>query len=434
MITLRSQFEKKYLFLALGLLLAVSFLCLHPMLQSSMLHHAAIVSMILLVCLGGLCMVLLAFRFGRDLFSLAAVTLASICMIANSTVLSLLQYGCEYPVETVADAAQRIAIDSLLAAFVFPLLAWGILSGAEAFYAAHPTGLLCTVCGTGFLLSAVVLVFGDADADTAVVKGVLIGLPVMLLTLLTLSLFLLEQRRLRWLCFAAIGCMLVSIFVRKETGIPILIYLTGWVYYMLFYPYRKKWRWMLILTMLPVLACLGLYLCIRFSITFPLGFLNALLEKANRLFDTMEQALAASESMADGGWFGNFRYTVYLPEGSSDMILATMMHFLGLAFLPCLGIGMVFYGVTGAKRYLTGTMSIGQLTAKLSMLLTLVVLVYNLLMVTGYVPILGMQPLFTGDSHMIFFTSGCMLGFATWDPERVAHGMQTFRNKRKELR
>lgn len=397
---------------------AVFLLCLHPIFSSTMIQHQSLVTPFVLIAAAVLVMLLLAYKHESPPFTMGALTLAGICIMANVTSLPLLQYTSEYPVKEVAVYARSIALDSLLSLLFLPAAAWIVLMIIDHLSQKHPRLLLYICSGLSFVIGIITLLFSSSDSNTAVVCGVVIGLPMIVLFILTVSIALHEYSWQKWIGYAAVGWMMVSLMVRGETGIPILIYLTSCLYYFIFYPYPKKAWLMAVLISLPVCGIAALYICYKFQLTLPFDFATDMLRKAEDRFFSKEMTshiIAAARSIADGRIFGNFRYTVYVPEASSDMVISTMIHYLGFAFLLCLGASVIYFGYTGCRHYLAGgNNSISHTTGKLAMLFTISALLYNILMVTGYVPILGVQPTFTGASHLCFLISGLLLGFMSF--------------------
>ena len=170
--------------------------------------------------------------------------------------------------------------------------------------------------------------------NTASVFGILIGLPMAILAILTMCTGFQADgaRKIVSVVLCALICL--TLVVKHETGIPALLYAAFFVWYTLFYPRRnrhKKWI-ALLLAAVPAGGIGILWLANSLFEKSGISFLADLAGKFSIRAGMTYQIESGLKSLTKAGLFGSYRAS-HLPEWQTDMILVSDTHYLGWGFL-----------------------------------------------------------------------------------------------------
>ncbi|MBQ8012085.1 MAG: FtsW/RodA/SpoVE family cell cycle protein [Oscillospiraceae bacterium] len=420
--------SNKSTFACLAVLTASLILCIRPTITSTYAQHEGPLTAFLGTSLLLLVLTMLRCRKLNCTYAHFGMTTAALLMTGTASSLPLLYYTSAYDTAMIEQYAKEITISigvSLLCIF----LTWALIPFLEHLLQSFPKLCSFVFSEAMFLLAAVILACSDASANTTIVFGVQIALPAMaMLVIGTAAAFRMESGVGK--CMTALGCAACAgaLIIRNETGIPLLFYAALLIWYALFC--KKKHR--ILNIALPVLPMAGfgvLYLWHCISAYLPQvlqsNFLSQLSHKivGRLLTQEVEQSANALKSIQHGGWFGSSTYDVYVSEASSDFALSTILHYCGGAFLILLLTAALPFFWMGASHHCRTRNRFSDMLSSLSFVVFAVMLFYNLLMVLGIFPILGVQAPFTGSSVLCSALSGFLLGAAIY-PQELAEKIQ----------
>ncbi len=287
-----------------------------------------------------------------------------------------------------------------------------------------PQNLLCiAVILVCTLIAGVVLLF--SSGGTTNVFGVQLGAVLILLCIMTTALWLTDEQKIRKILYFLITCaMLCVIVIQHETGLPIFFYLAFALFYFTLHPLPNHLiqRGILIV---PAAGICGIMVYHFFHPALPtIPFLTSLLDKIEtRIFNskTVEQTASMLWNLKTGGFWGSPQYDVYVSEASTDFILGTAGHYFGIVFILIIAALFFIIAYSGASHFTSFPYrNISSCISKLGHSMLIVNIGYNLLMVCGCSPVLGVQCVLLGRSiTMTAVFSGILMGMALYPRERM---------------
>ena len=264
--------------------------------------------------------------------------------------------------------------------------------------------------------------------NTASVFGILIGLPMAILAILTMGIGFQEDGTRKIVSISLCALICLTLVVKHETGIPALLYAAFFVWYTLFYPRRnrhKKW----IALLLAAVPAGGIGKCGYVeSASLPVGILNDVgFEKSGISFladlagkfsiraGMTYQIESGLKSLTKAGLFGSYRAS-HIPEWQTDMILVSDTHYLGWGFLFLMLLVTLLFVIFSSRELMNASSELHNYFRSMALCFVGVTMLYNLLAITGILPILGVQPFFTSSISLSYLgASGILLGFLTYD-------------------
>ena len=253
--------------------------------------------------------------------------------------------------------------------------------------------------------------------NTASVFGILIGLPMAILAILTMAMGFQEDgaRKIVSVVLCALICL--TLVVKHETGIPALLYAAFFVWYTLFYPRRnrhKKWI-ALLLAAVPAGGIGILWLANPRFEKSGISFLADLAGKFSIRAGMTYQIESGLKSLTKAGLFGSYRAS-HIPEWQTDMILVSDTHYLGWGFLFLMLLVTLLFVIFSSRELMNASSELHNYFRSMALCFVGVTMLYNLLAITGILPILGVQPFFTSSISLSYLgASGILLGFLTYD-------------------
>lgn len=392
-------------------------LAVHPMVAStyvslseSLMYFGATVIPMLL-------MLTLACKYADSQFSIHAITLATVLTIGNAAALPLLQYTSAF--DHAVEYAKEISVNSAVTVLTVPAV-WAIIS--SLIWLSKQSSLIQrivvgTITGISVMYSLMIFLLTDRSSNTTIIQlrslRLQAAVPVLILSAIMLCLVLQIRGKL-WtgMLIGSIAIMNITLVIKGETGIPLILFAGSTLYYYLLQPYRSK----LLSIGIPVLSGIsGISALILHCLHDGLKegtLLYSLSDKIEtRIFaDSVDQVNAAIRSLQSGGWFGSAGYNVYLMEGSSDLSVISILHYCGLSFLLVIFAAAIPMFYTGAVHTIHHKMRSNHVLSGVCLSVFFVMFWYNLLMGIGLTPILGSQMPFTGASVTYSFLSGFLLG------------------------
>lgn len=369
---------------------------------------------------------------------------------ANAAIIPLLNYTSLHdsaPEGLVAGLAQRVSWISIGALLLIPVT-WAGMYFLEWWYNSEqfgthlknepewlryrwrrrprisPQTLLClALCFVSMLFAGVVLLF--SSGGTTSVGNIQLGVILVLLCILTTALWITDEKRFRRILYFLSTCAMLGVMViRHETGLPIFFYLAFALFYFTLHPLPNRLiqRGILIL---PILGVCMVLIYHTFSEKLPtIPFLTSLLNKIEtRVFNsgTVEQTAAMLRNLKAGGFWGSPQYDVYVSEASTDFILGTAGHYFGILFILITAALFFITAYSGAAHFTSASRrNISGTISKLAHSMLMVNIGYNLLMVCGCSPVLGVQCVLLGKSIMLTTVfSGVLMGMALYPREWV---------------
>ncbi len=253
--------------------------------------------------------------------------------------------------------------------------------------------------------------------NTASVFGILIGLPMAILAILTMCTGFQADgaRKIVSVVLCALICL--TLVVKHETGIPALLYAAFFVWYTLFYPRRnrhKKWI-ALLLAAVPAGGIGILWLANSLFEKSGISFLADLAGKFSIRAGMTYQIESGLKSLTKAGLFGSYRAS-HIPEWQTDMILVSDTHYLGWGFLFLMLLVTLLFVIFSSRELMNASSELHNYFRSMALCFVGVTMLYNLLAITGILPILGVQPFFTSSISLSYLgASGILLGFLTYD-------------------
>lgn len=365
---------------------------------------------------------LIASRYIEHSLPSLCCTLATILTLGNASAMPLLRYTSAYEVSNVLKYSKSLCLNSLTTVLLVPTV-WFILWLCNLVYAEPKRHKW--ICG-GYLgisgvLALAIFFLTDKNSGTTIIHlpGVSLqaALPVMIVSIFGISLaWHIQKRSMRIAALVAVGVINIVLFLRGETGIPLITLLSFCLWYYLLQPTRYS----LVTVLLPIiLGCgaTGVIVIHMFASVLPsTGLLHTLLTKIEgRIFSgSVDQVERALRNIRTGGFWGSSSYNINVPEASSDFCLATILHYSGLIFLILMLAAAIPMFYSGAKYYTNKKHELCTDIGSVSMAVLFTMLFYNILMCCSYLPVLGSQLPFTGVSITYSILSAFLLGTITY--------------------
>ena len=121
------------------------------------------------------------------------------------------------------------------------------------------------------------------------------------------------------------------------------------------------------------------------------------------------------KSLTKAGLFGSYRAS-HIPEWQTDMILVSDSHYLGWVFLFLMLLVTLLFVIFSSRELMNASSELHNYFRSMALCFVGVTMLYNLLAITGILPILGVQPFFTSSISLSYLgASGILLGFLTYD-------------------
>lgn len=421
--------KNKKAFVYCCMLIALSFIIsLRPMILST---YASSNSSSILLYLGTflpmLVLFLFASRYIESAFRMLGCTLATVLTLGNASAMPLLRYTSAYEVDNVLAYSKSLCMNSLITVLLVPAV-WCFIWFYKLMYdePKHHKWLCGIYLGISGILALAIFFLTDRDSGTTIIRlsriSLQAALPVMIFSILGLSLsWHIQKRSMRIASLAAVGVINTVLFLRGETGIPLITLLSFCLWYYLLQPTRYP----LVSVLLPIILGSGvagvIVIHMLASVLPTTGFLHTLSTKIEgRIFsDSVDQVERALRSIRTGGFWGSNGYNINVPEASSDFCLATILHYSGLIFLVLLLAAAIPLFYIGTKYYTNQKHDLCIELGSISMAVVFTMLFYNILMCCSYLPVLGSQLPFTGVSVTYSILSAFLLGSVTYSDETV---------------
>lgn len=289
-----------------------------------------------------------------------------------------------------------------------------------------PAVIEIAAIAVSILLGIVVFAFSDRSSNTTLVFGVQIALPIASFMPIVIALSA-SSNLFKLRIFTALSAVLciASLVINRETGVPIMLYIAFTVWYLIFCPTKNKLV-TLIVVAAPIIGIIGMFLYGKIIVhIIDIGFLTNIYNMIHdRVFsDDLYQINCAVSSIQRGSFFGINSYS-YVPEGTSDLLFTTVLHYLGAGFLVLFSALLIPFVVSGAKRFTAYGYGFTSYLSGLSFVLIITFSLYNLLMCVGAAPIIGIQQPFMGFSGTQALFSGILLGSCTYPKGKIIFAKQ----------
>lgn len=370
---------------------------------------------------------LFASRYIEHTLPSLGCTLATILTLGNASAMPLLRYTSAYEVDNVLAYSKTLCMNSLITVLLVPVV-WCFIRLCKGVHAESKNHKwLCGIyLGISGILALVIILLTDKTSGTTIIRlpGVTLqaALPVMIFSVLGLSLsWHIQKRGMRIAALLAIGAINAVLFLRGESGIPLIILLSFCLWYYLLQPTRYP----LISVFLPIVLGCGatgvIVIHMLASVLPSTGLLHTLSTKIEgRIFsDSVDQVERALRSIRTGGFWGANGYNINVPEASSDFCLATILHYSGLIFLILMLAAAIPMFYFGTKYYTNKKHDLCTDLGSISIAVVFTMVFYNILMCCSYLPVLGSQLPFTGVSITYSILSAFLLGSITYSNETV---------------
>lgn len=366
-------------------------------------------------------------RHMEHAFPSLCCTLATILTLGNASAMPLLRYTSAYEVDNVLTYSKSLCMNSLITVLLVPVV-WCFISVNKRVHTEPKNhkwlygGYLC-VSG---ILALIILLLTDKDSGTTIINlpGVSLqaALPVMIFSILGFSLaWHVKKQGMRIATILAVSVINAALFLRGETGIPLITLLAFCLWYNLLQPAKYP----IVSVSLPIILGCGATGVVAIHMLSPVlpstGLLHTLSTKIEgRIFsDSVDQVERGLRSIRTGGFWGANGYNINVPEASSDFCLATILHYSGLVFLFLLLAAAIPMFYIGTKYYTNQKHDLCIELGSISMAVIFTMLFYNILMCCSYLPVLGSQLPFTGVSVTYSILSAFLLGSITYSNETV---------------
>lgn len=370
---------------------------------------------------------LVASRYIEHTLPSLCCTLATILTLGNAAAMPLLKYTSAYEVDNVLTYSKSLCLNSLITVILVPAV-WFILWLCNLVYAEprHHKWICGVYLGISGVLALAIFLLTDKNSGTTIIRlpGVSLqsALPVMIVSIFGAALsWHIQKRGMRTAVLFAVGVINIVLFLRGETGIPLITLLSFCLWYYLLQPTRYS----LVSVLLPIVFGCGaagvIVIHMLASVLPSTGLLHTVSIKIeSRIFsDSVDQAERALRSIRTGGFFGSSGYNINVPEASSDFCLATILHYSGLIFLILMLAAAIPMFYFGTKYYTIRKHDLCTDLGSVSMAVLFTMLFYNILMCCSYLPVLGSQLPFTGVSITYSILSAFLLGSITYSNETV---------------
>ena len=366
-------------------------------------------------------------RHMEHAFPSLCCTLATILTLGNASAMPLLRYTSADEVDNVLTYSKSLCMNSLITVLLVPVV-WCFISVNKRVHTEPKNhkwlygGYLC-VSG---ILALIILLLTDKDSGTTIINlpGVSLqaALPVMIFSILGFSLaWHVKKQGMRIATILAVSVINAALFLRGETGIPLITLLAFCLWYNLLQPAKYP----IVSVSLPIILGCGATGVVAIHMLSPVlpstGLLHTLSTKIEgRIFsDSVDQVERGLRSIRTGGFWGANGYNINVPEASSDFCLATILHYSGLVFLFLLLAAAIPMFYIGTKYYTNQKHDLCIELGSISMAVIFTMLFYNILMCCSYLPVLGSQLPFTGVSVTYSILSAFLLGSITYSNETV---------------
>lgn len=353
----------------------------------------------------------------NNITALFAATFAGMLLLSSSTVLPMLYYTSSFAISEVYNVcldAFKAAILTIITAAVFALV---IAAVTKLKTNKKYSEWLNIIVPLLTLLCCVPILLADTSSNTTTLFGVQISLIIGSFLILSMGwAFSTDNKASFWLTLIGIAAVLFCMIIKKETGIPIIFFLSFCAFYV-FGNFKKNKLITVSIIAVPVLAVLVLLLSPIINKYFNFEFLKNIVNLiTTRIFNgEPEQIKASLLSISQGGLRGSPLY-VYLSEGSSDFIFTQMLHFLGAKFLIPFISSLLPLAYFGYSKF-SAKQAFPSETGWFALCLLLTVCIFNLSMCLGTVPVVGVQMAFSGFSKSISIFSGGILGCLVYSDE-----------------
>jgi len=361
-------------------------------------------------------------RYMEHIFPSLCCTLATILTLGNASAMPLLRYTSAYEVDNVLTYSKSLCMNSLITVLLVPIV-WCFISVSKWIHAEtkNHKWLYGGYLGISGILVLVILLLTDKDSGTTIINlpGVSLqaALPVMIFSVLGFSLsWHIKKQCMRIATILAVCAINTALFLRGETGIPLITLLAFCLWYYLL----QSTKYPIVSVALPIILGFGAAGMVVIHMLSPVlpstGLLHTLSEKIEgRIFsDSVDQVECGLRSIRTGGFWGANGYNINVPEASSDFCLATILHYSGLVFLFLLLAAAIPMFYIGTKYYTNQKHDLCIELGSISMAMIFTMLFYNILMCCSYLPVLGSQLPFTGVSVTYSILSAFLLGSITY--------------------
>ena len=419
--------HRKTTIYALSLCSAAILLALHPMITSTYISASGSLTQFASTVVLMLLLLSLTARCAESPFPIYAVTVAALLSIGNAAALPLLQYtsACEHATKY----AGYISTDTSYTILSIPFV-WFMFSGMVWLRKQSDMKQNVTVAaaaGISVIYSILSILLTDSTSGTTIIEigggmEIQAAIPAFMLSLLLICLFVKTDGKIRrtLLCGSVI-LMNAVLVIRKETGLPLILFAGCSFYYFFLQPHRSKW----LSYGIPVLSgagciCAWILHCLHGSLNEE-SFLYSLSSKIEKRIaaDSVDQLNKAIQSLQTGSWFGSEGYNVYLTEASSDLSVITILHYCGMVYLLLILAAAIPMFFTGAMHITSRKMKSENVLCGLCYSVFFIIFFYNLFMSVGITPIVGVQMPFTGASIMYAVFSGFLLGSVCYPKKAI---------------
>lgn len=366
-------------------------------------------------------------RYIEHAFPSLCCTLETILTLGNASAMPLLRYTSAYELDNVLTYSKSLCMNSLITVLLVPVV-WCFISVSKRVHAEpkNHKWLYGGYLGISGILVLVILLMTDKDSGTTIINlpGVSLqaALPVMIFSVLGFSLsWHVKKRSMRIATILVVGAINTALFLRGETGIPLITLLAFCLWYNLLQPTKYP----LVSASLPIILGCGAAGVVVIHVLSPVlpstGLLHTLSSKIeDRIFsDSVDQVERGLRSIRTGGFWGANGYNINVPEASSDFCLATILHYSGLVFLLLLLATAIPMFYIGTKYYTNQRHDLDIELGSISMAMIFTMVFYNILMCCSYLPVLGSQLPFTGVSVTYSILSAFLLGSITYSNDTV---------------
>lgn len=355
-----------------------------------------------------------------------AILLALVLTLGNASAMPLLRYTSAYEIDNVVNYSKEICVNSLLS-FITASVVFVMLTIERWLHEAiikFSKLILIGYSAVSLIISAATLLFVHDASGTTIINIVgfsfQVAIPIMIISIIGIALaWNMDNAVMKVIYISGVVLMNLSLVIRGETGIPLILFVSFCIWYTFIQPFRHK-----LLSRILVAICIlgvGIIVLIHFLYSYlpDNSLFQSLATKIEgRIFtSSVDQVENARYSIGRGGIWGSQGYNIHLSQGSSDFSMATILHYNGFVYLiVILAIAIPFF-CSGFRAYTKRKSNIGVSLGGLSHICMFVMMYYNIFMCLGSTPVLGSQIPFTGVSVMYALLSGFLLGAIVYDNE-----------------